>query len=281
MRFMYVVKFFICGTMEICISPKQLLICMLFFYLCYFGGKKLFFLLYIYLLFELFIVTFSLFLLNVSMVCGTMVWSTVHMCASAHGGQSLPGSHPVFLAHSSVYPWGGGLSLNLDTLILALLKSLWVPGMQLCLFLQLWILWPSFYMVSGAELRSAWSALLAGSAFVTYRTNYLLSSHCQVPCSQPQIGPCGACSSLWLLRSYWLWSCVFCGQSVVSHSHSWDKCCVFLFSLPLKRDVVSLSLFPLCKWEWSLTYLLRLFCLCTHLNRILLLLLPFGNSLLI
>lgn len=47
-------------------------------------------------------------------------------------------------------------------------------------------------MVSGAELRSEWSVLLAGSAFVTYRTNYLLRSHCvRVPCSQPQIGPVG------------------------------------------------------------------------------------------
>lgn len=36
-------------------------------------------------------------------------------------------------------------------------------------------------MVSGAELRSEWSVLSAGSTFVTYRTNYLLSSHCQGP----------------------------------------------------------------------------------------------------
>lgn len=140
------------------------------------------------------------------------------------------------------------LSLNLDTLILALLTSLGAPGMQLPLFLQLWVLWPAFYMVSGAELRSAWSVLLAGSAFGTEPPTCSVLT-VRVPCSQPQIGPCGACSCLWLLRSYWLWSRVSCGQSVVSHSHSWDKYCRFLFSLPLKRDVVSLSLFPLCKWN--------------------------------
>lgn len=215
------------------------------------------------------------------MVCGAMVWCTVHMCASAHGGQSLLGSRPVFLAHSSVYPWGRVSHWTWIHWFWLYWRACEFQGCSYVCFsssefyghLFTWFLEPN------SGLSGVYSQQEAPLLLIEPTTCSVLTV--RVPCSQPQIGPCGVCSSLWLLRSHWLWSRVFCGQSVVSLSHSLDKCCGFLFSLPLRHDVVSLSLFPLCKWEWSLTYTLRSFCLCTHLNRILLLLLPFGNSLLI
>lgn len=95
-------------------------------------------------------------------------------------------------------------------------------------------------MVSGAELTSVWSILLAGSAFVIFRTTYLLSSHCQGPVF---LAPDWALWGLLLLMASVFILAVIpsvsCGQAVVSHSHIWDKCCGFLFSLPLRRDFVS------------------------------------------
>lgn len=116
--------------MEICISPKQLSnLPIVIFYLCYFGGKKSFFLLYIYLLFELFIVTFSLSFECI--VCGMWhhgVMYSAHVCKCTGRPELVTPCLPSSLFSLSLWL---GLSLNLDTLILALLTSLRTPGMQL------------------------------------------------------------------------------------------------------------------------------------------------------